>query len=72
MDPNPLLHRISFNVQLQGCSMGFKIRTDGTVRWCMAARSSVEEPGTVDEALYDKNWAVAMESEHQALLKNKT
>lgn len=49
-----------------------KIRTDGIVRWCMAARSSVEEPGTVDEALHDKNWAVAMESEHQALLKNKT
>jgi transposase InsO family protein len=49
-----------------------KTRTDGTVRWCMSALASAEEPGSLDEALHDRDWARAMESEHQALLKNKT
>jgi len=31
-----------------------------------------EEPATLDEALGDRNWAAAMENEHQALLRNKT
>jgi hypothetical protein len=34
--------------------------------------TTAEEPATVAEALQDPNWAKAMESEHQALLQNKT
>ena len=49
-----------------------KIRTDGTVRWCMNTCTPIEEPTTLDEALEDKNWVAAMNSEHQALLWNKT
>lgn len=49
-----------------------KIRTDGTVRWCMAAISFAEEPATVDDALGDPKWVEAMNSEHQALLCNGT
>lgn len=47
-----------------------KSYTDGTIRWCMSTQT--EEPATVNEALHDPNWAAAMESEHQALLRNKT
>jgi len=49
-----------------------KIRTDGTVHWCMSSQTSTEEPTTVEEALGDRNWVAAMDSEHQALLRNKT
>ena len=45
--------------------------TDGTVRWCMMAATS-EEPSTVSEALQDENWIAAMDSEYQALRRNKT
>lgn len=38
----------------------------------MSSQTSTEEPTTVEEALGDRNWATAMESEHQALLRNKT
>jgi hypothetical protein len=34
--------------------------------------SSADEPSTVAEAFGDKNWVVAMNSEYQALLRNKT
>jgi histone deacetylase 1/2 len=46
--------------------------TDGTVRWGMSATSDAGEPVSVDEALRDKRWVAAMDSEHQALVKNKT
>jgi histone deacetylase 1/2 len=38
----------------------------------MLAASSTDEPRSLDEAFRDKNWCMAMESEHQALLKNQT
>ena len=48
-----------------------KVRTDGTVRWCMIADTS-EEPATVGEALQSEHWVSAMNSEFQALQRNKT
>jgi hypothetical protein len=38
----------------------------------MSAASVVGEPTSVDEALRDRRWVAAMDSEHQALLENKT
>jgi histone deacetylase 1/2 len=38
----------------------------------MAASSSQEEPINVHEALKDQRWVAAMDTEHQALIKNKT
>jgi hypothetical protein len=49
-----------------------KSYTDGTVRWGMSMTYGTEEPTSVTEALRDKKWVDAMNSEHQALLKNKT
>ena len=46
--------------------------TDGTVRWCMNTQVKSKEPSSVEDALRDPKWAAAMESEHQALLRNKT
>jgi len=46
--------------------------TDGTVRWCMHTLVQPEEPNSVEEALLNPSWASAMESEHQALLRNTT
>jgi histone deacetylase 1/2 len=34
--------------------------------------ASVGEPNTVDEALQDQKWVAAMNSEHRALLQNRT
>ena len=48
-----------------------KIYTDDTVRWSMLA-ASAGEPSTVGEAFQDPRWTAAMDSEHSALLKNKT
>ena len=44
--------------------------SDGTVRWCNLA--STAEPTSVDEALCDEKWTMAMNDEHQALLNNGT
>lgn len=49
-----------------------KVYTDGTVRWGMTALTFAGEPTSVDEALRDKRWVAAMDSEHQVLMKNKT
>lgn len=49
-----------------------KTYTDGTMQWCMHTSTSTEEPTTLDEAIGDQNWVAAMNSEHQALLWNKT
>jgi len=38
----------------------------------MSSQTSTEEPTTVEEALGDRNWVAAMDSEHQALSRNKT
>jgi len=46
--------------------------TDGTVRWCMQVSPSSEEPGSLDDALADPKWQEAMNSEYQALMKNKS
>jgi hypothetical protein len=48
-----------------------KSYTDGTVHWCMQATSS-DEPSTLGEALGDRNWVTAMDSEHRTFLRNKT
>jgi histone deacetylase 1/2 len=47
-----------------------KRRTDGTVRWCNLA--TTEEPSSVDDAMQDKRWSMAMDEEHRALLNNHT
>ena len=44
--------------------------SDGTVRYGFLTATG--EPNTVDEALENTNWRKAMESEYQALMKNKT
>jgi len=49
-----------------------KIYTDGTVRWGMIGVTFAEELATVEEALHDSRWVVAMDVEHSALLHNKT
>jgi len=49
-----------------------KIYTDGTVRWCNQVVINPEEPVSIVEAMNDPKWAAAMDSEHQALLRNKT
>jgi len=46
--------------------------TDGTVRWCQLASTSAEEPTTIRDALQDPQWKMAMDAEHDALLRNKT
>jgi histone deacetylase 1/2 len=38
----------------------------------MSAASVIGEPTSVDEALHDQRWVAVVDSEHQALLKNKT
>jgi histone deacetylase 1/2 len=45
---------------------------DGTVRWCTLSNTYPEELATVEEALGDKKWVLAMDVEHQALLRNNT
>jgi histone deacetylase 1/2 len=47
-----------------------KVYTDGTIKY--GCFTSSGEPHTVDEALHDKNWKEAMDSEYMALMKNKT
>jgi len=47
-----------------------KIYTDGTVRYGMLA--STGEPTDLADALQDKNWKHAMNSEYEALMRNKT
>jgi len=37
----------------------------------MHTSTPTEEPTTLDEVLGDRNWLAAMNSEHQALLRNK-
>jgi histone deacetylase 1/2 len=49
-----------------------KVYTDGTVRWGMLAAGDVEEPTSVEQALRDDRWVAAMDSEHQALMRNRT
>ena len=34
--------------------------------------AGAEEPTSVDEAMRDKNWVMAMKNEHEALIWNKT
>jgi histone deacetylase 1/2 len=48
------------------------IYTDGTVKWGMLASSGIGEPASLHEALQDPNWVEAMNTEHTALLRDKT
>lgn len=65
-----LPHRVSTRLQ-QGIIKP-KQYTDGTVRWCMNAAVTSDEPTCVEEALGDSRWVSVMDVEHQALLKNRT
>jgi hypothetical protein len=47
-----------------------KVYTDGTIKYDFFTSS--DEPRNVEEALNDKNWKEAMDSEYMALMKNKT
>jgi histone deacetylase 1/2 len=47
-----------------------KVYTDGTVKYSFFISS--DEPRNLEEALYDKIWKRAMDSEYMALTKNKT
>jgi histone deacetylase 1/2 len=47
-----------------------KVYTDGTIRYGLFTSS--DEPRNLEEALKDKNWKNAMDSEYMALMKNKT
>jgi hypothetical protein len=47
-----------------------KVYTDGTVRY--GFYTSTGEPHSLDEALGDQNWRIAMDVEYGALMKNKT
>jgi histone deacetylase 1/2 len=49
-----------------------KTYIDGTVRWCMHASTSADEPATLADALGNQKWRDAMDSEYQALLWNRT
>jgi hypothetical protein len=46
------------------------IITDGRIRWCNSCVTG--EPETSQEALKDPKWKDAMQSEFDALLRNKT
>jgi hypothetical protein len=48
------------------------VYTNGTVRWGLLGSSAAGEPASVDEAFRDQRWITAMDSEHQALLQNRT
>ena len=48
-----------------------KSYTDGPVRWGMLAVPTAGELTSIDEALRDQKWIIAMDSEHSALLQNK-
>jgi histone deacetylase 1/2 len=47
-----------------------KVYTDGTIRYSLF--SSTGEPHTVEEAINDPRWKEAMQTEYDALIKNKT
>jgi hypothetical protein len=47
-----------------------KVYTDGTIRYNFHVSAS--EPGSLREALQDENWKRAMDSEFEALQRNKT
>jgi histone deacetylase 1/2 len=49
-----------------------KTYTDGIVGSCLHARVPTGEPETLGEALASKERTAAMDSEYQALMKNKT
>ena len=47
-----------------------KVYTDGTIRYSLF--SSTGEPHAVEEAINDPQWKEAMQTEYDALIKNKT
>jgi histone deacetylase 1/2 len=49
-----------------------RIFTDGTVRWGMHAAASTGEPTSLNQALASTAWVSAMNTEYDALLRNKT
>lgn len=58
--------------RLQKGSTKPKVYTDGTVCWGMLDNHSAEEPTSVSEALGNDRWVAVMDTEHQALVRNKT
>jgi hypothetical protein len=50
-----------------------RVCTDGRVRYGKHGfLTHSGEPYSIDDALVDKNWKIAMDSEYDALMKNKT
>jgi hypothetical protein len=47
-----------------------KVYTDGTIRYSFL--TTIGEPTSVNEALGDRNWKVAMDQEYDALMQNST
>ena len=47
-----------------------KVYTDGTIKYGFLTSSG--EPQNLEEAMHDRNWKAAMDSEYLALMKNKT
>jgi hypothetical protein len=58
------------NTRLQAGIRKPKVYRDGTVRYGFLAESG--EPRSLEDALGDKNWKIAMDVEFDALVKNKT
>jgi hypothetical protein len=58
------------HTRLQSGIVKPKIITDGRIRWCNSCVTG--EPETSQEALKDPKWKDAMQSEFDALLRNKT
>jgi histone deacetylase 1/2 len=56
--------------RLQKGIKNLKVYTDGTIRYRLLV--STDEPRSLYEALEDPHWRVAMEEEHDALIKNNT
>jgi hypothetical protein len=56
--------------RLQGGICKPKIYTDSTIKYSLFATSG--EPSSLEDALHDKNWKLAMDDEYEALMNNKT
>jgi hypothetical protein len=58
------------HTRLQTSIHKLKLYTDGTIHYGCLAES--DEPRSLDDALTNKNWKIAMDVEYDALMKNKT
>ena len=69
---SPPQPRHQHGTQLHSGIVKPKVHIDGTVRWGMVSQVVSEEPATIREALYDKNWASPMQAEYDVLQRNHT